>query len=355
MAAIADFLVSEATYSLGRQLQHVLRHALTDQGVMEGQVVDKMTLASDIREKTYVTAFGRPEGWQMGERLRTYMIDGRPFIRIDDNRVPYDNLGPLPEVNTIGSEPASAQGRHLPPAKSALDELRERHMRDDTPEQSQNPEYMDYAEPPGLSASDILEDRKKRLGAKAASETQDDLFADPLSGISDADIAVYSDIYGARSPESDDDEAKALAAGIREWIAQGRPALRSKPKPEPPAEPEPEPESSAEPEPEIESGSEPETEPEPEPPAEPEPEPGPTPETKPEPPAEPEPEPESSAEPEPEIESGSEPETEPEPEPPAEPEPEPGPTPETKPKPTSPWGSLPKGFAATETKPESTP
>ena len=96
--------------------------------------------------------------------------------------------------------------------------------------------------------------------------------ADPFAGLSDDDIASYSDLFDAPPPENDA-EAMILAGRIREWIKQGRPdsitpepALVSEPvtPPEPTPEPASEPEPAPEPTPTV--ASEPPTpEPTPEP------------------------------------------------------------------------------------------
>ena len=51
--------------------------------------------------------------------------------------------------------------------------------------------------------------------------------ADPFEGISDADIAAYSEARGA-GPPGDDAEAAAMARSIREWIRGGRPGAEPK-------------------------------------------------------------------------------------------------------------------------------
>ena len=72
--------------------------------------------------------------------------------------------------------------------------------------------------------------------------------ADPLHGISAQDIASYSDIYGVRPPDTDED-ARRLADKIQAWIKQGRPQKEILPEPTP----QPELQQELEPEPESET------------------------------------------------------------------------------------------------------
>ncbi len=187
--------------------------------------------------------------------------------------------------------------------------------------------------------------------AERAASSEDD----PFDGISDDDIAEYSEIYDVPPPDNDA-EARDLASNIRRWISKGRPTAATTqeestrdrhvsqpapatkpapdeaPAPEPEPEPEPEPPAPAPEEiPQPAPAPEPEPEPEPEPPA-PAPEEIPQPAPAPEPEPEPEPEPPAPAPEEiPQPAPAPEPEPEPEPEPPApapEEIPQPAPAPE---------------------------
>ena len=126
---------------------------------------------------------------------------------------------------------------------------------------------------------------------------------DPFDGISDDDIAEYSEIYDIPPPDTDA-EAQKLASSIRQWISKGRPATTTKQE----ASAHDKPISQPAPESRLTSDGalEPEPTPEPEPPApvpeeipQPEPEPAPEPEPEPEPAA---PVPEEIPQPEPEPE-----------------------------------------------------
>ena len=127
-----DFVISEATYGPGRQLWHVLRHKVTELGVSEGEVTDKMAVVSDIKGKiTYMTAHMAAGDWKTDGRVQAFLLSGRPFVRIDGNVVEYDNLGLLPEVGRDGSQ--NEDGGQMPfqcASASLLAKLRKRHMQE---------------------------------------------------------------------------------------------------------------------------------------------------------------------------------------------------------------------------------
>ena len=64
------------------------------------EMVDKIQVAHNIRKgKKYITAYKINEtDWKKGDRVRTFLKDGLPYIRNDENIVASDNLGELPDV-----------------------------------------------------------------------------------------------------------------------------------------------------------------------------------------------------------------------------------------------------------------
>ena len=100
MAKWADFLISAAKYSSDHtKIIQVKQHPDLDGNVGEGELVDKRTVSSNIKNgKTYRTIFnGGPNDWTKGDIVRTYSVDGEFFIRADKNKVNLDNLGLLNE------------------------------------------------------------------------------------------------------------------------------------------------------------------------------------------------------------------------------------------------------------------
>ena len=66
--------------------------------------------------------------------------------------------------------------------------------------------------------------------SEKVSESVPEAKSDPFEGISDGDIALYSDMYDIPPPEGDQAAAK-MANAIKQWIEQGRPSPDVEPEP----------------------------------------------------------------------------------------------------------------------------
>ena len=105
MAKWADYLISEAVYDASHLIFRAKRHPDTKEGIGAGTVVDRLTIASDIKNgQSYITIYGTPVSWKKGSKLQTFRIGGEPYIRIDNNKVRLDFLGDIPELQGYESE-----------------------------------------------------------------------------------------------------------------------------------------------------------------------------------------------------------------------------------------------------------
>ena len=155
----ADYLISEVSYDSEHLISIAIRHQDTDSGITKGKSVDRLTIASDIKNGfTYITIYSGINSWKPGNKLRTFSIGGSPYLRIDENKAKLDFLGDLPEssfVETIQElesqpesitepEPPSSSRGSLP--KESAEELpqelelvpesiTEPEVEEDTPEQ----------------------------------------------------------------------------------------------------------------------------------------------------------------------------------------------------------------------------
>jgi hypothetical protein len=94
----ADYLISEVSYTSDHLISVVIRHKDTAQGITKGKSVDRLTIASDIKNGLlYVTIYNQKNSWKKGYRIKTFSIGGTPYFRIDQNKVQLDFLGDLPE------------------------------------------------------------------------------------------------------------------------------------------------------------------------------------------------------------------------------------------------------------------
>ena len=98
----ADYLISEVSYDSDHLISVAIRHKDSPDGVLSGVPVDRLTIASEIKNGiTYITIYSGNESWKKGQNIQTFSIDGTPYLRIDGNRVKLDNLGDLPNVTSI--------------------------------------------------------------------------------------------------------------------------------------------------------------------------------------------------------------------------------------------------------------
>jgi len=94
----ADYLISEVSYDSDHLILVVTRHNDTDKGITRGKPIDRLTIASDIKNGlTYITIYSGKNSWKKGNKLETFSIGGSPYLRIDGNKVKLDYLGDLPE------------------------------------------------------------------------------------------------------------------------------------------------------------------------------------------------------------------------------------------------------------------
>ena len=100
MAKWAKFLISEVKYTPDRKrILEVKQHEDLDGTVGVGEIVPRETVSSNLKKgHTYMTIHnGSSENWKKGDKVRTFIVEGEHFIRIDKNKVDKDNLGMLIE------------------------------------------------------------------------------------------------------------------------------------------------------------------------------------------------------------------------------------------------------------------
>ena len=98
----ADYLISEVSYDSEHLISIAIRHQDTDSGITKGKSVDRLTIASDIKNGfTYITIYSGINSWKHGNKLRIFSIGGSPYLRIDKNKVKLDYLGDLPESSFV--------------------------------------------------------------------------------------------------------------------------------------------------------------------------------------------------------------------------------------------------------------
>ncbi|MDH3312903.1 MAG: hypothetical protein OEM28_07115 [Nitrosopumilus sp.] len=94
----ADYLISEVSYDSEHLIYIALRHQETEQGITKGKPIDRLTIASDIKNGLiYITIYSGKNSWKKGHKIQAFSIEGTPYLRIDGNKVKLDYLGDIQE------------------------------------------------------------------------------------------------------------------------------------------------------------------------------------------------------------------------------------------------------------------
>lgn len=99
MAKWADYLISAVNYDSKHMIYQVLQHSDDGNKIGEGVVVNRETILSNIdKGKSYVTIYNGIKSWKLGYPVRKFKMQGKSYLRIDENKSPLDSLGDLPEI-----------------------------------------------------------------------------------------------------------------------------------------------------------------------------------------------------------------------------------------------------------------
>jgi len=112
----ADYLISEVSYDSEHLISVALRHQETEQGITKGKPIDRLTIASDIKNGLiYITIYSGKNSWKKGHQIHTFSIEGIPYLRIDRNKVKLDFLGDIQEFPILKSESTKKLESHPEP------------------------------------------------------------------------------------------------------------------------------------------------------------------------------------------------------------------------------------------------
>lgn len=95
----ADYLVTAVKYDEKRRITGVRQHKDDGGELGEGSIIDRSTLASNIKKGIkYTTVFSTKTKWRAGSAINCFRVGSEVSIRTDSNRVKYDLLSMLPEL-----------------------------------------------------------------------------------------------------------------------------------------------------------------------------------------------------------------------------------------------------------------
>lgn len=92
MGKWADYLISAVKYDADRRIIQVRQHPDSEE-IRDGELIDRQTLATNMKKgTTYCTIFISSSTWKRGDPINLIKAEGDYSIRTDSNKVKYDNL-----------------------------------------------------------------------------------------------------------------------------------------------------------------------------------------------------------------------------------------------------------------------
>ena len=115
MAKWANYLISAVSYDPERQIISLKRHEDFGDKIGPGEIIDKASVASHIANGvSYMTIYSTKSNWKLGEKIRLSRVDDHYSLRIDDNKVKHDYLGPLTDLGTNSQLEISPKTKKIP-------------------------------------------------------------------------------------------------------------------------------------------------------------------------------------------------------------------------------------------------
>lgn len=100
MTIWADYLISAVQYDDDRKIVKARQHIETDKGITNGDVINRSTILTNIKHgKTYSTIYQSLSTWTRGQSISANHVMGTSYLRIDKNKVEYDHLGSVVELD----------------------------------------------------------------------------------------------------------------------------------------------------------------------------------------------------------------------------------------------------------------
>lgn len=99
MSTCPNFGISEVEYDPDRILiTHIKQHGIINKNAADGDIVDRMTIIDNIEQNmTYKTMTWSGTTWDLHKDIKIVRINSTVYIRTDNNNIPKDDLGELPE------------------------------------------------------------------------------------------------------------------------------------------------------------------------------------------------------------------------------------------------------------------
>ena len=99
MARWADYLISAVKLDSNRRIIQVRQHKDTGADIGEGEIIDRDALSTNLKKGlSYSTIFNSNSNWKKGDPINLIRVGSDYSIRTDSNKVEYDNLKFVSEI-----------------------------------------------------------------------------------------------------------------------------------------------------------------------------------------------------------------------------------------------------------------
>ena len=95
----ADYLISAVKYDAKRRIVQVRQHKDSGEEIGDAELIDRPTLSSNLKHGIkYATIYSTNSNWRLGEKIRIIRIGGENSIRTDSNKVEFDHLKMVTDI-----------------------------------------------------------------------------------------------------------------------------------------------------------------------------------------------------------------------------------------------------------------
>ena len=238
----ADYLISEVNYDSDHLISSAKRHQDTEKGISLGDIIDRLTIASDIKNGlVYTTIYSAKDSWKKGNQIRVFSLKGNPYLRIDNNKVNLDFLGDLPEISipseTLISEPVEEEptAEQLAKIKQLEKQIQELES---VPEPEPTPEPEPVEEEPTAEQLAKIKQLEKQI--QELESVPEPTPSSPRGSLpKESAEELPQQLVPTPEPEPVEEEPTAEQLAKIKQLEKQIQELESVPEPEPTPEPEP--------------------------------------------------------------------------------------------------------------------
>ena len=99
MTRWADYLISAVKYDSNKKIAQIKQHKDTGEDIGDGELINRDILSTNLKKGlTYCTIFNSNSSWKKGDPVNLIRTGSDYSIRTDSNKVEYDNLKFLSEI-----------------------------------------------------------------------------------------------------------------------------------------------------------------------------------------------------------------------------------------------------------------